>query len=104
MTQLTTKTTKRLIELKEKILFLKQGCLERESLGSQLCNDEWNCYECVTKIEAEKREIIGILSEKNELKEIIGKVKTSDESIIALDKVENLIQEIESVENNESKN
>jgi len=96
MTQLTSKTAQRLKILKEQINFLKQGCLEKESLGAQLCNDKWNCYECELKIKAEKREIDGILFQKNELKEIMDLDKTDCWKLWKF--VDNLIQEIESVE------
>ena len=96
MTQLTTKTAQRLKILQEKVLFLKQGCLLRESLGSQICNSKWNCWECKILITAKEMEIKGIIDEKNELKENLK--KQSPMNFIAW--VSNkLIQEIEQVEN-----
>ena len=96
-----TKTAQRLKTLNEQILFLKQGCLERESLGSQLCNNKWNCCECKLKIKAEEREIKGILFEKNELKEkrffLYGENKLHCKCSFCK-WTDNLIQEIESVE------
>lgn len=67
--QLTSKTAQRLKELKE--------------FG--------NIYEADVQANT-------IIIFKNELKEIIENAKTYDECVIATDKINNLIQEIESVE------